>query len=79
MSKESLVNMATAFKHPFLFAIAISFMLLVMKLSGVIEASWIVVFAPLIIRVALDIILFIIIGISYLIHYQDWDDEDGEE
>ena len=79
MSKESLVNMATVFKHPFLFAIAISFMLLIMKLSGVIEASWIVVFAPLIIRVALDIILFIIIGISYLIHYQDWDDEDGEE
>lgn len=79
MSKESLVNMATVFKHPFLFAIAISFMLLIMKLSGVIEASWIVVFAPLIVRVALDIILFIIIGISYLIHYQDWDDEDGEE
>lgn len=79
MSKESLVNIATAFKHPFLFAIAISFMLLIMKLSGVIEASWIVVFAPLIVRVALDIILFIIIGISYLIHYEDWNDEDGEE
>lgn len=79
MSKESLVNIATAFKHPFLFAIAISFMLLMMKLSGVIEASWLVVFAPLIVRVALDIILFIIIGISYLIHYRDWDDEDGEE
>lgn len=78
MSKESLVNMATAFKHPFLFAIAISFMLLIMKLSGAIEASWIVVFAPLIIRVALDIILFIIIGIFYLIHYEDWNDEDGE-
>lgn len=79
MSKESLVNIATVFKHPFLFAIAISFMLLIMKLSGVIEASWIVVFAPLIVRVALDIILFIIIGISYLIHYEDWNDEDGEE
>lgn len=79
MSKESLVNMATAFKNPFLFAIAISFMLLVMKLGGVIDASWIVVFTPLIIRVALDIILFIIVGISYLIHHEDWDDEDGEE
>lgn len=79
MSKESLVNIATVFKHPFLFAIAISFMLLMMKLSGVIEASWVVVFAPLIVRVALDIILFIIIGISYLIHYEDWNDEDGEE
>lgn len=79
MSKESLVNMATAFKSPFLFAIAISFMLLTMKLSGLIEASWIVVFTPLIIRVALDIILLIIIGISYLIHHEDWDNEDGEE
>ena len=57
----------TANQSSFIFAITLTIVLLVFKLTGVFAASWVWVFVPLITRVALALLVFAISVIVGLI------------